>query len=348
MSEVAQRGRLGAILAMLMLLASCGSATDPSDSNGSASPGPTSVAGIDPSALAVTVASYDIAQGAPRRFLAGVETSDRRLVTFATVDMKFAFAGTGKGEASGPELRTTGRYLPVAGSDVPEPPPIKPRIVTASQSRGVYATMVGFDRPGFWEVEVTADLDGKLRRGTGAFQVLESARLPDVGDAALATENLTISSSDAPPAAVDSRAAGDPDGTVPNPEIHSTTIAAALAAKRPVLAVFATPVYCTSRFCGPVTDLVAELARDYSDRAAFVHVEIWRNFQDKVINKAAAEWLLRDGNLTEPWIYLIGADGRIQARFDNVANRSELEPLLAALPTSAAMPISAAPSVGKA
>ena len=78
--------------------------------------------------------------------------------------------------------------------------------------------------------------------------------------------------------------------------------------------------------------MVDELSHQYGDRADFVHVEIWRDFQNKVVNKSAAEWVLRDEQLNEPWVFVIGADGRITARFDNVATREEIEPLLEALP----------------
>ncbi|MGH9198306.1 MAG: hypothetical protein ACRD1T_21555, partial [Acidimicrobiia bacterium] len=77
--------------------------------------------------------------------------------------------------------------------------------------------------------------------------------------------------------------------------------------------------------CGPITDMVAELARDYRNAAEFIHVEIWRDYEDQVLNKAAADWLYRDGNLTEPWVFLIGADGRIVARWDNIATPDEIE-----------------------
>ncbi|MBW3595282.1 MAG: thioredoxin family protein, partial [Actinobacteria bacterium] len=74
------------------------------------------------------------------------------------------------------------------------------------------------------------------------------------------------------------------------------------------------------------------LQKDYSDRANFIHVEIWFDFQDKAINKGAAEWLLVDQDLTEPWVYLIDANGMIAARWDNVATRAELEAELDKLP----------------
>ncbi len=300
-----------------LVLAACGS-----DASGSSKPSPDD--------LVVQVASFDLAVGPPARFLAGVLTADQRLVAFGSVDMRFSFLGTrerGDPSPAGPAVKAD--FLPVAGSTVPDRPPATPQPVTASQARGVYAARAGFDRPGFWQVEVSTTLGGRDRAATGAFEVHERHAVPAPGDQALATENLTLTSADAPRPAIDSRAGA---GEIPDEDLHRTTIAAALAAGRPVVAVFSTPVYCVSRFCGPVTDLVHELSRDYADRATFVHVEIWRDFQNKVINKAAAEWLLRDDDLQEPWVFVIGADGRVAARFDNVVNRAELEPLLRPLP----------------
>ena len=33
------------------------------------------------------------------------------------------------------------------------------------------------------------------------------------------------------------------------------------------------------------------------------------------MNKAAGQWLLRDGDITEPWLFLIGPDGTIVDRW---------------------------------
>ena len=155
--------------------------------------------------------------------------------------------------------------------------------------------------------------------------------MPAPGDPALPTQNLTVASTDAPRGAIDSRAAGA-STDIPDAHLHQTTIAAALEAKRPAVVAFSTPTFCQSQFCGPVTDLVGDLAKTYGDRASFVHVEIWRDFQNQTLNRAAADWLLREGNLNEPWVFVIGADGRVAARFDNVATREELEPILQRLP----------------
>jgi hypothetical protein len=88
--------------------------------------------------------------------------------------------------------------------------------------------------------------------------------------------------------------------------------------------VFSTPVFCVSRFCGPVTDVVEDLARTYRQDAEFVHVEVWRDFQDNTVNEAAADWLLGGSTLNEPWAFLIGADGIIEARWDNLFTKEEL------------------------
>jgi hypothetical protein len=130
----------------------------------------------------------------------------------------------------------------------------------------------------------------------------------------LPTDNLTVTNPGAPPAAIDSRASSVDD--VPDAELHRTTIAAALAAHRPAVVVFATTVYCISRFCGPVTDMVQSLSHDYADRASFIHVENRNDYQNQKLNAAAAQWLSQpSGDLNEPWVFVIGADGKIVARF---------------------------------
>ena len=284
-----------------------------------------------PDDLAVQVASYDLATGAPTRFIVGLITVDQRLIGYGTVDLRFSYVGTKEGGAQptpfGPVVKAS--YLPIHGSVVPSPPPATAQVVRSSDTRGVYGAQTTFDRPGFWEVEATATVDGKAKRGKGAFAVNPTHAVPGPGDPALPTETFTLNTPDVPRPAIDSRAGS---GEIPDPDLHRTSIAAALAAKRPIVAVFATPVYCTSRFCGPITDLVDELAHQYADRADFIHVEIWRDFQSKTINKTAADWVLRNDELQEPWVFVIGADGRIAARFDNVVTRAELEPLLKALP----------------
>ncbi|MGH8998125.1 MAG: hypothetical protein ACRDY7_01895, partial [Acidimicrobiia bacterium] len=85
-----------------------------------------------------------------------------------------------------------------------------------------------------------------------------------------------------------------------------------------------------------VTDMVAELAKDYGNRARFIHIEVWKDYKAQQLNDAASEWIARGENVNEPWVFLIGADGKIILRSDNVASRIELEPALQSLPTMGA------------
>ena len=283
-------------------------------------------------AMRAIMATTDLYVGAPQRVAVGLPLDDGRLVSFGSVEFSFSFLGTKSSPATpAPGAPVTARYVatpgtPAGGTEV--------SITQPSQGRGVYeADNVRFDRAGYWQVAVTAAVAGGERRATAAFPVAEHPALPAPGQPALRTDNLTIRSKDAPEAAIDSRAVTD--GTIPDPELHEWTIAEALRRHRPILVVFATPVYCVSQFCGPVTDAVDALSKRYADRAVFIHVEIWRDYnaQPPVINKAAADWLmLPNGDLTEPWLYLIGSNGTILDRWSSLFDPTEVARELDHLP----------------
>jgi hypothetical protein len=319
--------RFGAVMlvvGLLALLASCGA--DEGGGNGRDGEGPSSSS----DELVVEPASYELIAGEPGRFIAGLLTLDQLFVSYGTVEMRFFYLGTKEGTSTAePGPRATADFLKIEGD--PGASTDRPSAGPPSHGRGVYATEVTFDKPGFWAVDVTAQVEGKGELvGNGAFEVLEDNVVPAPGEEAPRTENLVLSYKDAPRQAIDSRAQGGQP--VPDEILHQTTIAESIRRGEPALVVFSTPVYCISRFCGPVTDMVEKLARDYAGRANFIHVEIWRNFEGKVINKGAADWIYKGGDLLEPWLFLIGADGRIVARWDNVATRAEIEPFLGDLP----------------
>ena len=96
--------------------------------------------------------------------------------------------------------------------------------------------------------------------------------------------------------------------------------------------VVSTPVFCVSRFCGPITDSIQTLVPDYEGRANFVHIEVWRDFEGNALNRGAAEWIYPDeeADPVEPWVFLVGGDGTVLQRWDNVANLADVEDALAA------------------
>jgi len=311
-----------ALLGLAVAAAACTSDGDP--------PEPTA----DRTRLEVMVASYDVVTERPNRLIVGLLAArgeEQRFVSFGTVDFRFAYRGTADqpvDEPFGDPVEAS--FLPVFGTPKDDPAG-GPLATLPSEGRGVYAAYdLSFDRPGFYEVGVTAEIqDIGTLTGTGAFEVRAEPEYPAPGEEAIASQNPTLDSGH-PPEAVDSRAQGGQ--AIPDPELHRTTIARALREGIPALVIFSTPVFCISRFCGPVTDMVQGLAERYGDRAAFIHVEVWNDHDANAVNEAAADWLLRDGDLNEPWLFLIGADGTIVERWDNLFTEEEVVPFLEDLP----------------
>ena len=100
------------------------------------------------------------------------------------------------------------------------------------------------------------------------------------------------------------------------------SIAGSLATHKPFVVTFATPRFCTSRTCGPVVDVVEAVRRRFSSRARFIHVEVYkRNRPALGYNRWMRQWGLR----SEPWMFLVGRDGRVKAKFEGSVSVSELE-----------------------
>ncbi|MCK9518874.1 MAG: hypothetical protein M0R74_07625 [Dehalococcoidia bacterium] len=181
-----------------------------------------------------------------------------------------------------------------------------------------YYVDVNFPHAGQYGVAVKATLkDGSTGVSSFGFQVYEKPRIPAPGQDAPKSDNLTKNDV-ADIREIDS---GDP----PN-DMHDVKIKDAIAAERPLLVVFSTPAFCTSRFCGPVNEEVESLQEDYRDRVDFVHIEIWRDFDKKELNPTTREWLVReDGGLSEPFVYVVGKDGVIYDRWEGPVARNIME-----------------------
>jgi peroxiredoxin len=77
-----------------------------------------------------------------------------------------------------------------------------------------------------------------------------------------------------------------------------------------------------------------DIAEQYEDRADFVHVEVWKDFDAQELNEGAAEWIQTAQGGNEPWTFLIDEEGRIAARWDNVLDADDLIDHLEELPTT--------------
>jgi len=274
--------------------------TKDTTSSGGASP--------SPSTFALQVATSDLYAGTAQRVQVGVfnQTADGiQVLTGGAIPLSLVPADGGQ------PIHGTARYVPAPGTAVAA----DPTLTSPSKGRGVYQLDdVTFPSAGVWNATLSFnDPDGQPENLTTQFGVSDKPALPAPGGKAYATKNLTMADTGVDPQAIDSRA--ENGAKVPDPELHQETIAAALAAHQPILALFSTPVWCTSQFCGPSTDALEQLARTGPKDAAYIHVEIYENHAKNEVNAAAKQWLLRNGDLTEPWLFLIGRDGKIIDRW---------------------------------
>ena len=313
-----------ALVVMLVLAsvfaAACGSSASKTGS------GPTTSAdsqNADANTLEAIVASFDLAVGPPARFIVELEMGDGRLVGYGTVRMSVH-----PQNRSAPAV--VGEFLPIPGTKPPSPIPPQPQLVHALEGRGVYGATVHLMSAGLWVADVEADVkDVGTMHASTTFQVNTVHSAVTVGEKAPASENLTLAHhGKLPLSAVDSRAQGK--APVPDPDLHEQTIAAALKAHQPIVIVVSTPVYCVSRFCGPTTDMVEATAPRDKGKAVFIHLEIWGNYAAQQLNQAAAQWIARGpGDANEPWVFVVGRDGIVNARFDNVVTQTELDAAIA-------------------
>ncbi len=291
----------------------------------------------EPIELIVEPASFDLSTGTDQRLLVGLFTPERQLVAHGEVEVGLAYLGDGSAEQAEIEQQVTARYHPVPGGN-PTDVTDAPSLVEDTGS-GLYAATVDLDRAGMWGVRVVGELeDGTPIAGSRTFEVLEEPLVPAPGDEAPKVDNATMADVEAgavEPVQVDSRAQG-PNDEIPHPHLHQTTVAEAIEAGRPAVVAVATPVYCRSRFCGPLTDILAELAEDHADRAEFIHLEVWQDFESQTLNEAAAAFIQTEVGGNEPWVFLIDGEGRIAARWDNLLDVEELIAALEELPASGA------------
>ncbi|MEX1178830.1 MAG: hypothetical protein WEB09_10245 [Nitriliruptor sp.] len=326
MRRSALRRAPAALAALTLLTTACatggGDTDEPADASAPDEP------------LAVVVASYDVAAGEERRLMAGVLTADAVPLAFGEVTFELGYLGEETAGEAEIVDETTATYLPVLGLEPEIEPTEQATVLLDQDGTGVYEAFVDLPEPGFYGLRVTTELDdGTTRQGQTTFEVLAEHQVPDVGDEAPRSENLTIAdveSGDVPASAVDSRAQGE-DDEVPDPIIHDSTIAGSLEEGTPVVAVLSTPTYCVSTFCGPLTEEMAAFAEEREGEVDVVHIEVWRDFEATELNEAAAEWIQTEAGGNEPWVFLIDGDGVIQGRWDNVLDLEDLEARLAEL-----------------
>jgi len=170
----------------------------------------------------------------------------------------------------------------------------------------VYQAEVPFDQKGAWAVLVVTKSGNTFVAAPSQIQVntKKADPIPDVGERPPKVATDTLESVKGDEDLLDTR--------VPPSDMHDESFDAVLG-KKPVALLFSTPQLCQSRVCGPVTDVALQLKAKYGDRVEFIHQEV---YADNDPNAGLREPLKAFRLRTEPWLFVVDADGKITARLE--------------------------------
>lgn len=180
------------------------------------------------------------------------------------------------------------------------------------ESPSVWVTRLDLPGPGRYTLLV--EPEGTDVQAVGQIEVRASSPAPEVGDPALPSDTPTLE---------DGFAEEITTASPPDVELLRHSVADSLEDGVPFVVVFATPKYCQSRVCGPAVAVVDEVRRRLEGGGVrFIHVEIYEdNDPTRGFNRWVEEW----GLPTEPYTFLVGADGIVAARFEGLVTVGELE-----------------------
>ena len=288
-------------LAVLVALA-CGGGGESASSTGVAPPSAPPAGGF-PDVLQILMASTDLAVG-ENRVAFGLLRPGEGALKDADVELQtFFLAG---GEQVGPVQTLAPEF----------------RAWSSGGAGGAYIANAVFDRPGEWGLRVEAKMaDGASLLAGSRVDVAQTSATPAIGAPAPRSANKTAGG-----AASLAEITSDP---APDADLYRKTVAAALDEGRPLLIVFATPAYCRTATCGPQLNAVKNLKNRHAERANFIHVEVYDNpaeIRQSGISAARTSPIVEEWGLpSEPWTFVIDANGAIAAKYEGFADEDELD-----------------------
>lgn len=273
----------------------------------------------------------------PSRFLFTLIDSSNQVLAAADVPVTVAFYDLA-GDPETPAATTTASYL------------------DPGTGRGLYRTNVDFTCAGEWGVVVTAELPAPLPSGapSGAvaspatvtvtsrviFEVMPAGSVPSIG--AMAPE------SDSPVATTAADLATISTDDDPDPDFYTLTIAQAVTSGMPSAILFATPQFCQTATCGPMLDLMETIAADFKGQVRFVNVEPYKLREtpqglqpdlDADGHLQPVQSVLDWGLPTEPYLFIVDADGRVFASFEGILGEDEVRSALTDVVTRSGGPV---------
>jgi hypothetical protein len=176
----------------------------------------------------------------------------------------------------------------------------------------IYITQIPLDKPGAWTfAALVKEGDGYTGSLLPTPSKVGQFDPPDVGDPAPKVNT---------PTADEVADLSEIDTRVPPSDMHDEDLADVLG-RKPVVLLFATPQLCQSRVCGPVVDVAEQVKREFGDRVAFIHQEV---YNDNEINKGVRPQMRAYRLPSEPWLFVIDRSGKVSTAIEGAFSVGEL------------------------
>jgi hypothetical protein len=302
------RLRLAAVVAALsVVVAACGSGTG----SGPPASGPGSPRGSGASFLPIPITS-------------AFRVGDNRVV-FTLTDPG------GQTQIAKPERTLSIGYHGPSGETI-APTPMT-FVWAVEGANGVYVGHATFPTAGKWTADfITAAPGSAQEQLTFGFDVRDKVEVVSPGDQAPSVDTPTLDDVGGDVAKISS----DPK---PVAAFYKTSVADALAAKKPFVLVFATPKFCQTATCGPTLDKPTPVAAAHPGMT-FINVEPYKlTFADGSLqpvldaagNLTPVEATIAYKLSTEPYVFVVGSDGEVAASFELVFSPEEIEAAIKAV-----------------
>jgi hypothetical protein len=292
---------LGLVAALAVVVTGCGSSVSSTPiPNKSLAPSGSG----QPAILPIQVTSF-------------IHVGDNRII-FGLAD------STGQKAVSAPDRTLSIGYNGPSGQTIAPAP--QTFIWALENVNGVYVGHATFPVTGKWTADFKTAAPGSPSLAmTFGFDVLDRSPVVSVGDAAPSVKTPTLADVGGDVAKISSDA-------TPVKRFYETSEADALAAKKPFVLIFATPKFCQTATCGPTLDRLKPVAAAHPE-LTFINVEPYKleytngqlqpvlSGQDLTPVEATTAFKLT----TEPYVFVIGADGRVSATFELVFSPDEIE-----------------------
>jgi len=192
---------------------------------------------------------------------------------------------------------------------------------STAELAGIYFANVEFDEAGKWGAGFTVGpVSDPAKEVRIAFEVQAEPSTVGVGQKAISVDNPTLRTAELKQIDTSSE---------PDEAFHQVSIAEALDSGKPAVIAFATPAFCESRTCGPTMEILKVANERFGDDLNWIHVEPFELDEDGVLvlrngqrvnTDAANSWRLP----SEPWVFVVDAEGVVVARYDGPLALEEL------------------------